>query len=115
MKLNDPFGRMERRHQVAYQTVKDSLQRSGIKTEEAALQVIRDTRRRALVFIGAAAAATGLTALIFPGALLVVAAFCLLLSAWVVSWTINGRRYVKRYIEEELGAPEGVSPDPPGP
>lgn len=103
MKLNDPFGRMERRHQVSYLAVRDSLQRGGVDTEEAALRVIKDTRMRAVIFIGGAAVITALTALIFPGALLIVGAFTLLLSAWVISWTINGKRYVKRYIEEDFG------------
>lgn len=102
MKLNDPFGRMERRHQMGYEAVRDSLKRSGVDTEEAALNVIEHTRKRAVIFICAAITISCLTALIFPGALLIVGAFALLLSAWVFSWTINGKRYVMRYIAEEI-------------
>jgi len=105
MKLNDPFGRMERRHQVGYEAVRDSLQRTGIDTEEAARKVIGDTGKRALIFVAVAVALTALTRLLFPAALLLVSAFCLLLSAWVISWTINGRRYVERYIREEINTP----------
>jgi len=102
MKLNDPFGRLERRHQIAYQAVRDSLQRSGVVTEEAAQQVIKATRQRAVLVIGAAAVIALSAKLIIPGAFMIVGAFCLLLSAWVMSWTINGKRYVTRYIEEDL-------------
>lgn len=104
MKLNDPFGRLERRHQVSYQAVRDSLQRGGVNTEEAALEIIKNTQKRALLFAGSAAALTGLTALVFPGALLLVAAFSVLFSAWIIAWTVNGGRYIRKYIEEDMGS-----------
>ena len=103
MKLNDPFGRMERRHQVSYEVVRDSLSRNNIKTVEGARRIIEDTRKRALKFLAAAAVIALLVAWLLPRALLGVVAVALLFAAWVINWTINGERYIKRYIDEELG------------
>lgn len=102
MKLNDPFGRLERRHQVGYEAVRDSLNRNNIDTVEGARTIIKDTKKRALKFVVAAIAAGLLTYLLLPKALLVVGGVIALAVAWVIAWTINGERYINRYIEEEL-------------
>lgn len=102
MKLNDPFGRLERRHQVGYETVRDSLNRNNIDTVEGARTIIKDTKKRALKLVVAAIAAALLTYLLLPKALLVVGGVIVLAVAWVIAWTINGERYINRYIEEEL-------------
>ncbi len=102
MKLNDPFGRLERRHQVGYEAVRDSMVRNNIDTPAAARKIIRDTKMRALKFLAAAAAAPLLTYLLIPRAILVVAPIAVLGAAWVISWTINGERYIRRYIDDEL-------------
>jgi len=102
MKLNDPFGRMERRHQVGYEAVKDSMVRNNINTPEAARKIIKDTKKRALKFVAAALVIALLTYLLLPGAIIIVGAAALLLGAWVFSWAVNGERYISRYIDEEL-------------
>ena len=50
----------------------------------------------------AAGAALLLTYLLLPGFLIGVGAVAVLAGAWVIAWTINGERYVNRYIEEEI-------------
>ena len=102
MKLNDPFGRMEKRHQVGYEAVRDSLNRGNIDTVEGARRIIKDTRKRALKFVVAAAAAALLTYFLLPKALLAVGAVVFLAGVWVITWTVMGERYIKRYIEEEI-------------
>ncbi len=102
MKLNDPFGRLERRHQVSYEAVRESLNRNNIDTAEGARTIIKDTKKRALKLVVAAIAAALLTYLLLPKALLVVGGVIVLAVAWVIAWTINGERYINRYIEEEL-------------
>lgn len=102
MKLNDPFGRMERRHQVGYEALRDSLHRNKIFTEEGARKIIRDTKMRALKFVVGAGAVLLLTYLLLPGFLIGVGAVAVIAGAWVIAWTINGERYVNRYIEEEI-------------
>ena len=111
MKLNDPFGRLERRHQGGYETVRDSLNRNNIDTVEGARTIIKDTKKRALKFVVAAIAAGLLTYLLLPGLLIGVGAVVVLAGAWVITWTINGERYVNRYIEEEITASR---PEPAG-
>ena len=102
MKLNDPFGRMERRHQVGYEALRASLHRNKIFTEEGARKIIRDTKMRALKFVVGAGALLLLTYLLLPGFLIGVGAVAVIAGAWVIAWTINGERYVNRYIEEEI-------------
>ena len=102
MKLNDPFGRLERRHQVGYETVRDSLNRNNIDTVEGARKIIRDTKMRAAKFVAGAGAALLLTYLLMPSFLVGVGAVVVLTGAWVITWAINGERYVTRFIEEEL-------------
>lgn len=102
MKLNDPFGRMERRHQVGYEVVKDSMVRNNIDTAEAARGIIKDTKKRALKFVAAALVISLLTYLLLPRAIIIVGAAGLLLGAWVFNWTVNAERYISRYIDEEL-------------
>ena len=104
MKLNDPFGRMERRHQVGYEALRDSLHRNKIYTEEGARKIIRDTKTRALKFVIGAGVVVLLTYLLLPSFLIGVGAVVVLAGAWVITWTVNGERYVKRYIEEELSS-----------
>lgn len=105
MKLNDPFGRMERRHQVGFEAVRDSLRRNNVDTVEAAQKIIKDTKIRALKFLALAVVVLLLSYLLIPGAMLAVAAVIILAGAWVIAWTINGERYIKRYIQEELSDP----------
>ena len=103
MKLNDPFGRMERRHQVGYEVVCDSLVRNNINNVEAATKIIRDTKIRALKFFGTIAVIVLLTYLLLPGAIVIVGAVGVLVVVWVINWAINAERYIKRFIREELG------------
>lgn len=102
MKINDPFGRLERRHQIGYEVVRDSMLRNNIDTPEAARRIMRDTKKRAWKFVSAATAVAALTYLLLPGAIIIVGAAALLAGAWVVNWTMNGARYINRYIDEEL-------------
>ena len=59
---------------------------------------------RALKFVVGAGAIVLLTYLLLPGFLIGVSAVAVLAGAWVIAWTINGERYVNRYIEEEITA-----------
>ena len=46
MKLNDPFGRMERKREVEYEALRTTLRESGINNPEKARELIRDSRQR---------------------------------------------------------------------
>ena len=108
MKLNDPFGRMERRHQVSYEALRESLNRNNINTVEGAQKIIRETKIRALKIVAGAGLVLLLTYLLRPDFLVGIGAVAVLIGAWAISWTVNGERYVRRYIEEELS---GGRPD----
>lgn len=102
MKLNDPFGRMEKRHQLGYQSMRDTMRHSGIDTPEAAREVIHQSRNVALKYTAIGMAALLLLTLLFPKSILVTLSLALFLVVWVAKSTINGQRYIQRYIKEEL-------------
>jgi hypothetical protein len=116
MKLNDPFGRMARRHQAGYEAMRDALRRSGTETAEAAWAIYTQAKKRGLNFIGIGSAILFLVTIILPQALPITLSLALLLIAWVISSTINGRRYIERYINEDLQRqepePEETQPTP---
>lgn len=102
MKFNDPFGRMERRHQLGYESMRDSLRRGNIDTPEAAMELIKTSKQRALKLLGVGLLLF-LVALIFmPNAMPLAFGLLLFLVVWVTTSTTNGKRYIQRYIDEEL-------------
>ena len=103
MKFNDPFGRMGRRHQQGYESMRDTLRNSNIDTQEAALEVIKKSKTQALKYIGVGAAILLPISLALPKVAPLTLSLTLFLVVWVASSTINGHRYIHRYIEEELG------------
>lgn len=102
MKLNDPFGRLELRHQTGYEAMRDTLRSSGIETPEAAREVIRQSKKRAIKYIGVGMAVLLPMMLLLPKLAPVTASLAFFLVAWVVNSAINGHRYIRRYINEDL-------------
>ena len=102
MKLNDPFGRLESRHQRGYENMRDSLKKAGIETPQAAHEVIRHAWRRGWTIIGIVLLLMLLLIGLIPKFLPLALGLALFMIVWVLSSTINGQRYVKRFIEEEL-------------
>lgn len=102
MKLNDPFGRQERRHQRGYETMRDTMQRGNINTAEEARQIIEDSKKRALNYIGVGLVIALLVALIVPNGVPLAVCLAVLIVVWIGSSTVNGKRYIERYIKEEL-------------
>ncbi|MCU7795519.1 MAG: hypothetical protein KZQ75_00170 [Candidatus Thiodiazotropha sp. (ex Myrtea spinifera)] len=102
MKLNDPFGRLESRHQAGYETMRDALRRGGIDSPQAAQETIRQAWKRGFTIMGVGMLLLLLLMAGIPSAAPLVLGLALFMVVWVVSSTINGQRYIKRYIEEEL-------------
>jgi len=102
MKFNDPFGRMERRHQAGYAAMRDSLIRGGIKSREEALELIKQSRQRALKIFGTAVLIFFLVAGRWREVMPIALFLLLLLGVWLLNSTINGRRYIMKFVEEEL-------------
>ncbi len=102
MKFNDPFGRVERRHQIGYESMRDTMRRSGIKTPQAAREIIRQSKKRSLKFLGVTMVLLLSVIYLVPKAMPMAFALALLLLIWVASSAVNGRNYIQRYIDEEL-------------
>ena len=102
MKLNDPFGRLETRHQTGYESMRDTLRGIGIDTPEAAQEVIKNFEKRAMKSMVVGIALLLLVTLLLPKLFPVTASLGLFLVAWVLSSNYNGKRYIQRYIDEDL-------------
>lgn len=102
MKLNDPFGRLEKRHQASYEMMRDAMQRGGIDTEQAAQDVITQSKNRSLKFSSVVLAILLLILCLFPKYMPFLACLAVIMIIWAVKSMISGKRYVDRYIEEEI-------------
>jgi hypothetical protein len=103
MKLDDPFGRLESRHQKGYETMRTTLREAGIETPQAAREAIRQAWRRGATVVVVGLSLLLVVASLLPNVIPLALGLGLFLIVWVTTSTINGQRYVNRYIEEELG------------
>ncbi len=102
MKLSDPFGRMARRQQQAYETMRDSLRAAGINTPERAREVILQARQRVIKFVLICLAVLLLVTAFAPNLWLLTTCFAIFLVVWATKAAVSGQGYVQRYIDEEL-------------
>jgi hypothetical protein len=105
MRWNDPFGRMQHRDEVGYQSVRAALLQAGVKDRGAAERVLARTRTRVLGFIGVVAVGLAAAMLLAPRFTPVALALGLLLAAFAVNALLKGRRHVLRFVVEELDGP----------
>ncbi len=106
MKLNDPFGRMENRHQLGYESMRDAMRSSGVTTPEAAWKIVDDSKKRAQQYIAIGLVVLLLLSLLIPKAVPITLTLAILMVVFITNSTINGKRYIQRYIDEELEATE---------
>ena len=111
MKFNDPFGRMEKRHQLGYESMRDTMRNSGIDTPDAAWETIRQSKKRALKYLCIGTAVLLLVTLVLPKLMPVTLSLALFLVFWIATSTINGQRYIQRYIADELEPKYGKQDD----
>ena len=102
MRLNDPFGRLQRRHQAGYEMTREALRKSGVDSPGAAQDAIRLAWKRSFRFMGVGMLLLLLFMFFIPSAAPLVLGLALFMVVWAVSSTLNGQRYIKRYIDEEL-------------
>ena len=102
MKLNDPSGRLESRHQIGYESMRDTMRSSGIDTPQAAQEVIKRSKKRALKFLAAGLVVLVPLLWLLPKAMPITISLALFFAVWVVSSNINAQRYIQRYIDEDL-------------
>jgi hypothetical protein len=102
MKLNDPFGRMESRHKLGYESMRDTMRKSGVDTPKAAWEVIEHSKKRALNYIVIGIALLLMMTLLLPKTMPVTLSLGIFMVVWISNSALNGKRYIKRYIDEEL-------------
>ncbi|MFT6915020.1 MAG: hypothetical protein ACJAWL_001319 [Motiliproteus sp.] len=102
MNINDPFGRMQGKQQRDYESLCESLQRSGLDSPEAARLLQGKLGKRMKVGLAIIIPATLMLVLLFPDARIITLAVGGLLSVWIVNASRRGQQYVERYIHEEL-------------
>ena len=111
MKFNDPFGRLENRHQLGYESMRDTMRNNGIDTPDEAWETIRQSKKRALKCISIGTAVLLLVTWVLPKLMPVTLSLALFLVVWIASSTINGQRYIQRYIDDELESKYGKQDD----
>ena len=102
MKLNDPFGRLESRHQIGYESMRDTLRSSGIDTPQAALDVITQSKKRALKFLSVGILLVVPAVWLLPKLMPLTISLALFFVVWVVHSNMSAQRYIPRYINEDL-------------
>jgi len=111
MNINDPFGRMQDKHQRNYKSLCHSLKKAGVTNRADAQALLEKLRRRGIWGLVFTVLVTLLVALALPELRFFVLACGVLLGFWLSKTSLNGQEYVKRYIREELaGHDEPTSP-----
>ena len=102
MNINDPFGRIQDKHQRNYESLCLSLQKAGLTNRADAQALMKKLRRRGLWGLAFIVPVSLLLALALPELRFFVLACGALLVFWLSKTSLNSQEYVKRYIREEL-------------
>ena len=103
MNLNDPFGRLQSKRQKEYESLRDSLKETGLDNLADAQALLDKIQRRGRWGLTMIVPTTLLLALILPQLRALVLICGALAVFWLFKTVLNSRKYVKRYIQEELG------------
>ena len=102
MNLNDPFGRMQDKHQRNYESLRLSLQKADLTNRADAQALLEKLRWRGIWGLAFIVPVTLLLALALTELRFFVLACGVLLVFWLSKTCVNSQEYVKRYIREEL-------------
>ena len=102
MNLLDPLGRTKKRRQKEYESLRASLVQSGITSsaQAEALQINVQQRGRWAILV--ALILTILLSVFFPEFKIIFIPVGALFCFWVYKTISNGRKYIQRYVNEEL-------------
>lgn len=103
MKLNDPFGRVSRRNEASYRSLRDRLQQEGIRDSQALRRVTANmtaTIVKSLVLLFGLSVALGL---FFPPLRIALFGIYVLVLLWVAVVYLKTRVHLNRYLQEECG------------
>lgn len=102
MKLNDPFGRMERRHEQEYLSLCQSLKEAGVQDRQAAEALCQRLDKRGRIALMVIVPVTLALILIFAAYAVPLFLFGLVIGVWVVNTTRKAKGYIRRYIDEQV-------------
>ncbi len=105
MNINDPFGRLQSKHQRNYESLCVSLQEAGLTNRAEAEALMERLRRRGSWGLAIIVPVALLLALALPELRVFVLACGVLAVFWLVKTLKNSQDYIKRYIREELVDP----------
>ncbi|MCW8905783.1 MAG: hypothetical protein OQL28_00910 [Sedimenticola sp.] len=104
MKLNDPFGRVERRKENSYQSLRQSLLESGVDRREAAEALLKGMLKRALIGALVLLSLVAILVLLLPQSRAAILLVGLVILLWLLASTLNAYGLIRRYIAEELAS-----------
>ncbi len=102
MNINDPFGRLQKQRQRDYESLRRSLQSSGLSNRADAERLLDKLRKRCQYGLMIIIPVTLLLLLLIPEWRIASGATGTLAGLWLVNTSRRARQYVARYIEEEL-------------
>lgn len=105
MKLNDPFGRMARRREREYESLKQALQKAGMTDKQKAEELKTNLAKRSKTGLMVVIPVVVILALAFREYAIFVLAFGILAILWLTNTSRRGQEYISRYIAEECGQP----------
>jgi hypothetical protein len=106
MKLNDPFGRMARRREREYESLRQSLLNAGLTERAKAEELIESLKKRSKQGLWILIPLTAVAAVAFQTYAIFILAFGALLILWLTNTMRRGQEYIGRYIEEVCDNPE---------
>ena len=99
MNINDPFGRIQDKHQRNYESLCLSLKKAGLTNRADAEALLLKLRWRGIWGLAFIVLITLILTLALPELRFFILACGILLGFWL---SINSQEYVKRYIRQEL-------------
>lgn len=101
MKLNDPFGRVGRRHSQGYADFRRQLQERGLRDAEALAGLAASMRRSAFAWAALTLLSGTLAMLLFPAMSAIIGVGVILALLWLGSSWWQARMHLRRYRIEE--------------
>lgn len=112
MKINDPFGRVNRRQHSAYLVLRDRLRAQGVQDATAAAGVARHMSRTAMWLVLATVLIGAMIAFAIPGLSGIVTVLGTLLLAWIGVHFFQARMHLKRYVLHECATVQNSTATP---
>jgi len=110
MNFNDPFGRVQRKQQRNYESLRLSLQKCNVTNRDDAQALVEKIRWRGIWGLAVIVPLFLVLALVLPQLRFLVLACGVLFVYWWRKTSTKSQEYIKRYIREELVDDEESTP-----